>query len=75
MMTPQELQTALAPIETQLRRLADLIEALTAPPSPESPEMEPTCLHPLENRISFGLTNGRPDWQCGLCAYRLVDPS
>jgi hypothetical protein len=73
MMTLEELRYVLEPIETQLRRIADVLELLTAAPEPESPE--PPCPHPLESRMDFGLTNGQPDWQCGLCGYRTVHPS
>lgn len=65
MMTPQELQTALAPIETQLRRLADLIEQLTTP-EPETPPT-PACPHPERQRLTIGATG--TSWTCQACGH------
>lgn len=57
----------------QLRRIADALEvlatAVTAPPEPEPPP-DPTCPHPPDQRVDFGLTNGQPDWQCRVCGFR-----
>jgi ribosomal protein L37AE/L43A len=30
----------------------------------------PTCTHPEDQRISFGVTNGQADWQCRICRFR-----
>lgn len=51
-----------------VERIAVANELMVAPPQTPAPETE--CQHPDEARISFGITRGQPDWQCGLCAYR-----
>jgi hypothetical protein len=55
-------------IWNELRRIANSLEALTEPPTAE-PET-PTCPHPEDQRISFGVTNGQADWQCRICQFR-----
>ncbi len=55
-----------------LERIATAVDLLVAPP--QAPVDTPPCEHPEESRIRFGVTNGVPDWQCGLCAYRTVTP-
>ena len=59
-------------IHQQLTRLADALEVLVQlnmpdqPPPPET--QEPAgCLHPAENRVSLGETNGVPEWECTAC--------
>lgn len=62
-----ELRAVLGRIADELRGIRVCLELITAPES----EPEPTnCLHPVEARIDFGMTNGLPDWQCRLCQYR-----
>jgi hypothetical protein len=54
----------------ELKRIADALESLTNP-DPES--QEPVrCPHPEDLRIDLGMTNGMPDWQCGVptCRHR-----
>ena len=48
-----------------LERIASALELATTVP-PEST----TCLHPPDQRIDFGMTNGVDDWQCRACGYR-----
>lgn len=58
-------------IAVALERIAAVLEfAVLAEDAP--PEPEP-CAHPDEQRIAFGLTDGRPDWQCKVCGYRSVE--
>lgn len=52
----------------ELRRIANALEILTEPQTAE-PET-PTCPHPEDQRISFGVTNGQADWQCRMCRFR-----
>lgn len=72
-MTPDELKKALEPTRKQLERIATALETIVAAmqePKP-TPEAEPpTCPHPPEQRSDFGLTNGKPDWECRACGYR-----
>jgi hypothetical protein len=57
----------------QLKRIADTLERLAPPETAPDSDPEPeTCPHPPELRISFGMTNGQPDWQCQACGYRTV---
>ena len=60
----------------QLTRIADGVNAaleMTAEmPMPVSTEPA-LCPHPEEQRFDFGMTNGRPDWQCRLCGYRTIE--
>lgn len=53
----------------ELKRIADSLERIAPDPISE-PEPEPSCPHPQEARMSFGMTNGQPDWLCTLCQYR-----
>lgn len=75
-MTAEEYKTwakLLNPIVKQLTRIADSLDRLTTEPEPEPESLEPpTCPHPVESRIDFGITNGKPDWQCGIptCGFR-----
>ncbi len=55
-----------------LERIAVAVEAFVAPPQDEPQTDPPTCEHPIDARISFGATDGVPDWQCGECGYRTV---
>ena len=55
----------------QLRRIADALEALAMVLIPEEapPEADtPTCPHPEEARVNFGLPG--EDWECTQCRYR-----
>lgn len=53
-----------------LERIAAALELATAVPSePEST----ACLHPADQRIDFGVTNGVEDWQCRACGFRTVE--
>lgn len=79
-MSSDEFALAQRAVEA-LERIAASVEILAAsviaeePPAPEPPAE--TCPHPAELRISFGTTDGRPDWQCGVpgCGYRsLAEP-
>lgn len=72
-MTSSELRSALEPIETQLRRIADAL-ALLVPDEPPMSDPAPTCPHPEEARIGLGTTNGIPEWECRLCRYRSSAP-
>jgi hypothetical protein len=65
MMTASELRAALEPIETQLRRLADLFESLTRA-EPETPPT-PACPHPEELRLTLG--PGGTAWKCEACGH------
>ena len=50
-----------------LERIAKVLELMVQPPP------APTkCLHPVDKRIDFGVTNGHEDWQCGVCKWRSV---
>jgi hypothetical protein len=52
----------------ELNRIATVLEALIPEQIPES--ATPTCLHPMDCRITLGTTNGQPDWTCTACQYR-----
>ena len=57
----------------QLRRIADTLEALAMvlipeETSPESPTELPTCQHPEETRVYFGLPT--EEWECTRCQFR-----
>ena len=55
----------------QLRRIADALEALVSLSTPEPTTEEPlTCPHPTETRLDLGMTNGKPEWICGVCQAR-----
>lgn len=64
----ERLLSALERTADELSKIRAVIESMIAPPQ-TSQEPEP-CLHPEENRIDFGTTNGLPDWQCGICGAR-----
>lgn len=69
-MTAEELDRMLGPIALSLHRIAEAMERLS-PPTPEPrPELTTACLHPLDSRTDFGMTNGEPDWQCRICQFR-----
>ena len=73
-MTREELVMALEPLVRQLTRIADLL-MLIASSSEALSEPDPTdttCPHPEDLRISFGMTNGQPDWLCSVCQYRSI---
>ena len=36
--------------------------------TPSEPVPEP-CPHPTDQRIDFGVTDGREDWRCKACGY------
>ncbi len=61
---------SLSLIASELGQIRVLLETMLAPPQEPSPSQEPTCSHPEEARISFGMTNGQEDWQCGICQFR-----
>jgi hypothetical protein len=56
-------------IASALERIADRLELLTAEPSVEPPPTseEMPCLHPEDQRLALGATNG---WVCTACQYR-----
>jgi hypothetical protein len=56
-------------IRAALERIANVLEAQTAPPPATDPE---ECAHPLDARMDFGVTNGVPDWQCKACGYHSI---
>lgn len=55
-----------------LERIALALEALTVAPEETPAPVDTGCAHPEDQRISFGVTDGQPDWQCGACGYRTV---
>lgn len=57
-----------AALLVQFARIATALELLVAPPQTE----EGPCEHPADQRWDFGITDGRPDWQCRLCNYHSV---
>lgn len=76
-MTGEELARALGPIwhelagqRAALERIAVALERVTAPC--EEPPAVVGCLHPLEQRQDFGVTNGVDDWRCSACGFRSV---
>jgi hypothetical protein len=62
-MTPDELKKALAPLEKQLRRIAEALEAFV--PEQQSTPDEPVCPHPEDQRLQMG-----PGWTCQACGYQ-----
>lgn len=58
----------------ELMRIANVLERLVPEDDPEQTPETPVCEHPPETRISFGTTNGVPDWQCRICRYRSLPP-
>lgn len=56
----------------QLTRIADALEALVLSVPEQTPPEQQTagCQHPEELRVSLGMTNGLPDWECTLCQFR-----
>ncbi len=56
-----------------LERIAKVFELMTAEVT-AVPDAPAKCLHPLEDRLDFGVTNGLPDWQCKRCQFRSVTP-
>lgn len=58
----------------QLTRIANALESFVPDPEPPAVTEPPPCLHPEELRVSFGMTRGLEDWQCGVptCQYRTV---
>jgi hypothetical protein len=61
-MTLSELSKALEPVVTELRRIADALEAFV--PEPEQPAVEPTCPHPEDSRFLIG---SGPMFLCQVC--------
>ena len=54
-------------------RMAVALERISNAVSPvviEEPAPLVGCQHPIEDRIDFGVTNGQPDWECGVCHAR-----
>lgn len=60
--------TALLRIAVALERIADTLPKF----APEDEPGEMACLHPIETRESFGVTDGREDWLCRECGFRSV---
>jgi hypothetical protein len=56
-------------IAMALERIADALELAVATPLDDDAG---GCLHPLDSRLDFGVTNGVEDWQCGLCGFRTL---
>ena len=69
-MTPGEWREASEPIRTQLDRIATALETLVLLSAPEPEPQSTRCLHPEDQRASFGITGGKPDWLCQACGYR-----
>ena len=67
-MTAREL-AAVKKIGRELQKIRLVLEALVPEQEPEHPAST-DCPHPEDQRIDFGMTNGRPDWQCRLCDFR-----
>lgn len=64
------IRPVLQPIVDELAGIRKALElAVTVPPQPPA---APGCLHPMEQRIDFGVTDGVEDWQCKSCGYRTV---
>jgi len=49
--------------------MADAVEVLAQSAHPS----RVVCTHPVDARIDFGVTKGRPDWQCSACGFRSVE--
>lgn len=56
-----------------LERIALANELMVAPTQTQEPEGPLPCDHPVDLRIDFGVTDGQPDWQCGVCKFRSID--
>jgi hypothetical protein len=70
-LTEVELRRALQPLVIEMRLLRLAIErAMT--PDPE-PDAQADCTHPADQRKDFGMTDGKPDWQCTLCGVRSIE--
>ena len=63
----------------QLRRIAHTLEALAMvlipEETPQEPELTdpPTCQHPEESRVYFGLPT--EEWECTRCRYHHIVPA
>lgn len=56
-------------IWTELRRIADALEALV-PAQTQTPEEMSGCPHPEAQVIAMGTTpDGEPEWECRACRY------
>ena len=71
-MTDADVIAVLTRIADELAGIRMLLEVIAAP-EPE-PKAEPGCPHPEDERVSFGMTNGLPDWECRLCQFRSIPP-
>lgn len=67
-MTPEDWVIVLAPLIAELKGLREVIEYAVCQ-AQEADEAEAECSHPLERRIDFGWTDGKPDWHCR-CGFR-----
>lgn len=61
-----------------VERLAAAAEVLAAsaigePDGAEAEPVEAGCPHPADQRISFGVTSGQPDWHCRACGFRSTE--
>lgn len=56
-------------------RIADVLELLVDVEMPAAAAEAPTCPHPDDQRVSLGMTQGRPDWTCRACGYHSLEAS
>lgn len=73
-MVDQKTVDLLERIAVALERIVDLgLVAMSDETSvePEAPAVV-VCLHPLDQRVDFGVTGGVPDFHCRACGYRSV---
>ena len=61
--------------DTTAERIAAALEQIVVLLAALAPEAEPEptpqdCVHPMEARADFGMTNGLPEWECRICGYR-----
>lgn len=64
-MTEAQAERLIAAVE----RVAGLLDRAT---TPIDEPVAPGCTHPREDRIDFGVTHGRDDWECRRCHFRTV---
>lgn len=68
-MTGGEFREGIQAIVAELREMRATLERVFAPVEEPAPDDE-ICMHPDDQRVNFGITNGQPDFLCRVCKYR-----